>query len=80
MSCLGLSLAWWGVASALLYMTWNRVIVVLFKYPKAKWWHSFLVLATLAVLLLPCRTGGKCHGGKCPLEHHGAAETAPATK
>ena len=48
-----LGIAWFVAASALLWLTWNHVIAVLFKAQKAKLVHAILVVGTLVIFLTP---------------------------
>lgn len=61
-------IAWWLVASALLYFTWNHVVAALTSAKQAKFWHALLVVATLAAFCAPRMMCKGKHGWKkgCP--------------
>jgi len=46
-------LLWWAVASFLLFLTWNKVIVLVANLKAVKFWHALLVVATISVFCLP---------------------------
>lgn len=80
---------WWLIASGMLVLTWNRVVTAFASVKPAKLWHALLVVATLAVLSLPClmskRGMGRHHCGMdekagCPWHKGGdgrSGESAP---
>lgn len=73
-TCVAMGVAWWLIASALLFATWNKVLVPLFAFKKGKFWQALLLLTTVIVLCIPCASkkgcprAGKCESGHC--EHH----------
>ena len=65
---------WWLVASALLWLTWNRVIGALFKTKAAQFWQAALLIATICVMCAPryyMRHGNCGHGGGHGMMGHG---------
>ena len=46
---------WWLLASLLLFYTWNKVVVALFGTKQVKIGQVLLLLATLCILVLPCK-------------------------
>ena len=80
----GFAILWWVIASGLLFVTWNRVLVGLFKLGKVKWWQPFLVVLTVCVLAAPCAlkhrgSHGSCERGSgCAHESSGGHEAAGA--
>ena len=50
---LGCVIGWWLLVSALLFVTWNKVIVMLAGLKKVRYWHALLVVATLCAFCLP---------------------------
>ena len=44
---------WFGAASTLLWLTWNQVLVGLFRFQRVKLFQSMLVVGTLVVFLAP---------------------------
>ena len=44
---------WLGLASILLFYTWNNVIVSLFSAKKATFWQALLVVALIATFCTP---------------------------
>ena len=69
LTCLGIFLVWWLVAATLVWLTWNRVLVPLFKLKPAKLWQSFILIATIVVLMLP-----KCYLSSCKMRERGRCE------
>src|SRR4051812_38870853 len=68
---IGMFVIWWSVASALVWLSWNKVIGSLFKVKQAKFWQALLLLGTICLLCAPCsylrgpQGGfGHEHGGK----------------
>ena len=51
---------WWVVASTLLFVTWNKVIVFLTGLKEVKIWQALLVVATIAMFCYP-RKHIRCH-------------------
>jgi hypothetical protein len=66
-------LAWFGLASLLLWLTWNRVVSVLFQMKKVHFFQALLVVAMGVVLLLPRWYMHKSMMMRCPYlrVHHG---------
>lgn len=61
-------IAWWLIASALLWMTWNKIIVAMTKAKAAKYPQALLLLATISfVICLPKWYSKRHHGygGRC---------------
>ena len=60
-SCILGAIGWWLIASALLFLSWNRVIAAIANVKKVKYWHVLLVVLSLAVLCAPlCWRGDRC--------------------
>ena len=78
-SCLLLCAGWLLGSSALLWVTWNKVVCTLTKMKEVKFWQPALVLLTICVLCMPCAMRGKgcCKKdkGECPYESKAAAVT-----
>ncbi len=53
-------LGWWVLASALVMITWNKVITVVTVAKNMKIWHALLVVATIAMLWGPMMCASKC--------------------
>ncbi|MCC7441454.1 MAG: hypothetical protein IT285_07465 [Bdellovibrionales bacterium] len=68
MTAIGVGTLWWVIASSLMYVAWNKVLVVMYKWPKAKWWYPFVVLATVVALSAPCMLAKRRHGRHCQYE------------
>jgi len=81
--------AWFLVASGMVFLTWNRVVAELLSLKKAKFWQAVLVVGTCVVLCGPKTMmqrkhygHGKCCGkASCPLERGShTSEPAPEGK
>ena len=59
-------LAWLLISSGLLYLTWNRVLILQTKLKPIKLWHAILTLGTILVIFAPCSFLHRGHSG-----HHG---------
>ncbi|MBI4925126.1 MAG: hypothetical protein HY843_04305 [Bdellovibrio sp.] len=46
-------IAWWLIASALLYFTWNKVIAYIVSLKKIQFWQALLFVAMLCVFCAP---------------------------
>jgi hypothetical protein len=63
---IALFVIWLGVASTLLWLTWNRVIGHLVKVKAVKLWQALLLIATISSFVLPCAyLNKKCHEKSC---------------
>ncbi|MEW6055549.1 MAG: hypothetical protein AB1540_02970 [Bdellovibrionota bacterium] len=70
--CALICIAWWLVASGLLFLTWNKVVTAFTKLKPAKYWQALLLVATVCVLCAPryyskyrgCGSVGSCAQGK----------------
>ena len=60
------AVVWFGVASILVWLTWNQVIAVLFQMKKAKLLQALLFVGTLMVLLVPRWYMHKTMMMRCP--------------
>lgn len=72
LTCAGIFVVWWLLASGLLFLTWNKVIGGLFKTKPAKYWHALLLIATICCLCLPRAyvKMSECHRkSPCCLKH-----------
>lgn len=68
-----LYIGWWFVASTLLFLTWNKVVVFLTGLKKVKWWQALLFVATIAIFCCPRKYSRYHHGMKThwkQSEHH----------
>jgi hypothetical protein len=81
LTALAFFLAWWLLASALLWLTWNRVIGGVAKVKQAKFWQALVLVATLCVFAVPrlymMKQCGKGHcRSHCSQSHceHGPGE------
>ncbi len=70
--CALMSLGYVLIVSALMMVTWNKVIVAQTKLKPVKFWHALLLLVTLLALTCPklgLRRGmymkSDCHHGEC---------------
>ena len=73
LTCVGMFVGWLLIASAFLFLTWNRVISELFKMKDVKYWQALLFIATICALCAPrayykmrhCGEHGICKKSEC---------------
>ncbi|MBI3533862.1 MAG: hypothetical protein HY072_00025 [Deltaproteobacteria bacterium] len=65
--CVLSCIAWWLIASALLYFTWNKVIAYIVSLKKVRFWQALLFVAMLCVFCAPryYLAHKTWHGQKC---------------
>ncbi len=64
-TCIFIGLGWLLLASLLLMVSWNTVVVALANVKKTKFWHALIIVLTIAVLFGPLCCGGACGGSWC---------------
>ena len=62
--CILCAIGWWLIASALLFLSWNRVIAAIANVKQVKYWHVLLIVLTLVVLCAPLCCGGAYCGDR----------------
>jgi hypothetical protein len=61
--------AWWLIASGLLFLTWNKVISAVYKVKTVKYWQVLLLVATICCFVAPRAWMNRCGSSHCHKQH-----------
>jgi len=87
--CYGIPILWGLVASGLLLLSWNKVVVPLSNVKAAKYWQALLIVVTLAVVCFAPKMmmkksshyghwNKKCTGSTCPYSKNSSNDSKSA--